>query len=112
MFPKPLLVLLLSYLTLAFSSPVAWSQLSVPRLEQAAKTPDENPTDTVEVFNGTLGLNLSQTALANWAGGGESSVAFTALCQLGNKVERGTTSALEDAERRFCTERHKETLSE
>ena len=93
MFPKPFLVLLLSHLTLALSSPVAWSQLSVPRLEQAAKTPDENPTDTVEVFDGTLGLNLSQTALANWAGGGESSVAFTALCQLGNKVERGTTSS-------------------
>ena len=39
---------------------------------------DENPNDTVRVFDGTLGLSLSQTALENWAGGGESSVATSA----------------------------------
>ena len=44
-------------------------------------------------FTGTLGLNLSQTALANWAGGGESSVAFTGLTQIGKTIEKGPRSA-------------------
>lgn len=69
------------------------AQLPVPRVEQAVKMEDENPNDTVRVFNGTLGLNLSQTALENWAGGGESSVAFTALSQLGKVIEKGPRSA-------------------
>lgn len=69
------------------------AQMPDERVEKAVMQVDENPTDTVSEFSGTLGLNLSQTALANWAGGGESSLAFTALCQLGQKVERGANSA-------------------
>ena len=69
------------------------AQLSVPRVEQAVQVEDDNPNDTVRVFNGTIGLNLSQTALENWAGGGESSVAFTALSQLGKTIEKGPRSA-------------------
>ena len=71
----------------------AAAQLAVPQVEQAVLASDENPLDTVEVFKGTLGLNLSQTALTNWAGGGESSVAFTAMCNLSESRERGTRSS-------------------
>ena len=69
------------------------AQMQVPQVEKAVMVEDENPLDTVEVFKGTLGLNLSQTALENWAGGGESSVAFTALCNLSETRERGPRSA-------------------
>ena len=68
-------------------------QMAVPQVEQAVLVADENPLDTVETFKGTLGLNLSQTALTNWAGGGESSVAFTALCNLAQSRERGPRSS-------------------
>jgi hypothetical protein len=44
---------------------MAMAQLPVPRVEQAVQMEDENPNDTVRVFDGTLGLNLSQTALEN-----------------------------------------------
>ena len=71
----------------------ATGQLAVPQVEQAVMASDENPLDTVETFKGTLGLNLSQTALTNWAGGGESSVAFTALCNLSESRERGPRSS-------------------
>ena len=63
-----------------------WAQKPDERVEKAVMQVDENPLDTVSEFKGTLGLNLSQTALANWAGGGESSLAFTALGQLEQKV--------------------------
>ena len=69
------------------------AQLPVPQVEKAVQQEDDNPNDTVRVFNGTLGLNLSQTALENWAGGGESSVAFTALSKLGKTLEKGPRSA-------------------
>ena len=68
------------------------AQLPVPRVEKAVQTADENPLDTVRDFRGTLGLNLSQTALENWAGGGESALAFTALSKLGKTVEKGPRS--------------------
>lgn len=74
-------------------SPSVQAQLPVQQVEQAATAVDDNPNDTLRAFNGTLGLNLSQTALQNWAGGGESSVAFTALSQLGKSVEKGPRSA-------------------
>lgn len=73
--------------------PSCSAQMQVPQVEKAVMVEDENPLDTVEVFKGTLGLNLSQTALENWAGGGESSVAFTALCNLSETRERGPRSA-------------------
>ena len=73
--------------------PSCSAQMQVPQVEKAVMVGDENPLDTVEVFKGTLGLNLSQTALENWAGGGESSVAFTALCNLSETRERGPRSA-------------------
>lgn len=76
-----------------FWSPSVLAQLPVPRVEKAVQATDENLTDTVRAFNGTLGLNLSQTALENWAGGGESSVAFTALSKLGKSVEKGPHNA-------------------
>lgn len=85
-------IFLLSFSGSLLSGAVS-AQLSVPRVEQAVQLEDENPNDTVRVFNGTLGLNLSQTALENWAGGGESSVAFTALSQLGKTIEKGPRSA-------------------
>ena len=69
------------------------AQVPVQRVETAVTAVDENPNDTLREFKGTLGLNLSQTALENWAGGGESSVAFTALTQLGKTVEKGRRSA-------------------
>ena len=68
-------------------------QMAVPQVEKALLIEDDNPLDTLETFTGTLGLNLSQTALANWAGGGESSVAFTALCNLSETRERGPRSS-------------------
>lgn len=68
------------------------AQLPVPRVEKAVQSADENPLDTVHNFMGTLGLNLSQTALENWAGGGESALAFTALSKLGKTVEKGPRS--------------------
>lgn len=81
-------------LALLLLSPVlAQAQVPVKEVEQAAMAVDENPNDTLREFKGTLGLNLSQTALANWAGGGESSAAFTALAQLGKSVEKGPRSA-------------------
>ena len=67
-------------------------QMALNRVQQATLDGDENPLDTLEQFQGTLGLNLSQTALQNWAGGGESSVAFTALCNLGETREQGPRS--------------------
>lgn len=70
-----------------------FAQMAVPRVEKAVLTEDANPLDTVDTFAGALGLNLSQTALENWAGGGESSVAFTALCNLSETKERGPRSA-------------------
>ena len=73
--------------------PSCSAQMQVPQVEKAVMVEDEKPLDTVEVFKGTLGLNLSQTALENWAGGGESSVAFTALCNLSETRERGPRSA-------------------
>ena len=85
-------ILLLSFSGSLLSGAVS-AQLSVPRVEQAVQMEDENPNDTVHVFDGTLGLNLSQTALENWAGGGESSVAFTALSKLGKTIEKGPRSA-------------------
>ena len=69
------------------------AQVPVQRVETAVTAVDENPNDTLREFKGTLGLNLSQTALENWAGGGESSVAFTALAQLGKTVEKGRRNA-------------------
>ena len=68
-------------------------QMAVPQVEKALLVEDDNPLDTLETFTGTLGLNLSQTALDNWAGGGESSVAFTALCNLSETRERGPRSS-------------------
>jgi hypothetical protein len=67
--------------------------MSVPRIENAVMAEDDNPLDTLQQFKGTLGLNLSQTALQNWAGGGESSVAFTTLCNLSETRERGPRSS-------------------
>ena len=83
----PSLLLLLC----AFHLPIH-GQMALQRVQQATLEEDENPLDTLKQFNGTLGLNLSQTALQNWAGGGESSVAFTALCNLGETRERGPRS--------------------
>jgi hypothetical protein len=57
-------ILLLSFSGSLLSGAVS-AQLSVPRVEQAVQMEDENPNDTVRVFDGTLGLNLSQTALEN-----------------------------------------------
>ena len=88
---KRALILSLSILS-AWSSSVL-SQLPVPRVEKAVQAGDDNLNDTVRVFNGMLGLNLSQTALENWAGGGESSVAFTALSKLGKSMEKGPYNA-------------------
>ena len=76
----------------AFHLPI-YGQMALQRVQQATLEEDENPLDTLTKFNGTLGLNLSQTALQNWAGGGESSVAFTALCNLGETRERGPRSS-------------------
>lgn len=73
-------------------APFLFAQLPVPQIEKAVTVVDENPQDTVSEFSGTLGLNLSQTALANWAGGGENSLAFTALSQFGKTHERGLQS--------------------
>lgn len=67
-------------------------QLPVPTVEKAVMVEDDNPLDTLDVFKGILGLNLSQTALENWAGGGESSVAFTGMCNLSESRERGPRS--------------------
>ena len=89
---KQALVLILSSLGL-WTSPDLAAQLPVPRVEKAVQTADENPMDTVSKFGGTLGLNLSQTALENWAGGGESSLAFTALSKLSKTLEKGARSA-------------------
>ncbi|MDB4787428.1 DUF3078 domain-containing protein [Flavobacteriales bacterium] len=71
----------------------ATGQMAVPLVEQAVLAGDDNPLDTVQTFKGTLGLNLSQTALTNWAGGGESSVAFTTLCNLSEIRECGPRSS-------------------
>lgn len=79
-------------LAMCATSALVTAQMAVPRVEQAVLTEDDNPLDTLHEFVGTLGMNLSQTALANWAGGGESSVAFTALCNLTEKRERGPRS--------------------
>ena len=89
---KQALVLILSSLGL-WTSPDLAAQLPVPRVEKVVQTADENPMDTVSKFGGTLGLNLSQTALENWAGGGESSLAFTALSKLSKTLEKGARSA-------------------
>lgn len=83
----------LSHLPLLFMASSAVGQMPVPKVETAVMARDENPLDTIETFKGTLGLNLSQTALTNWAGGGESSVAFTALCNLSEHRERGHRSS-------------------
>lgn len=69
-----------------------FTQLAVPNLEAATTAIDDNPTDTLSTFDGTLGMNLSQTSLANWAGGGESALAFTALCQMAQSKENGPMS--------------------
>jgi hypothetical protein len=82
----------LIFLVLAVNPLTIQGQMSVPRVEKAVMALDENPLDTLEEFVGTLGLNLSQTALKNWAGGGESSIAFTALCNLSETRERGPRS--------------------
>ncbi len=82
----------LSHLPLLFMASSAVGQMPVPKVETAVMARDENPLDTIETFKGTLGLNLSQTALTNWAGGGESSVAFTALCNL-SETESEVTAA-------------------
>ena len=66
--------------------------MPVPTVEKAVMVEDDNPLDTLDVFKGILGLNLSQTALENWAGGGESSVAFTGMCNLSESRERGPSS--------------------
>lgn len=86
--PLPVLVALPLLLVPRASS----AQTKVEQVENAVVRVDENPTDTVQAFSGTLGLNLSQTALANWAGGGESSVAFTTLAKLGSTTEKGPKS--------------------
>jgi len=92
MYIEQLFVLML-YSTVFIAFHEAKAQLPVPQVEKAVRKADDNPTDTVRNFNGTMGLNLSQTALENWAGGGESSVAFTALGKLGKTIEKGTRSA-------------------
>ena len=80
-------------LTSGIAVPNMLGQMAVPRVEKAVLVEDENPLDTLQDFAGTLGLNLSQTALENWAGGGESSVAFTALCNLKETREKGPRSS-------------------
>jgi len=80
-------------LNIALFTPLFFAgQLSISKVEQAVAMEDENPLDTVNTFAGTLGLNLSQTALQNWAGGGERSVAFTTMCSLSETREKGPRS--------------------
>ena len=80
-------------LNIALFTPLFFAgQLSISKVEQTVAMEDENPLDTVNTFAGTLGLNLSQTALQNWAGGGESSVAFTTMCSLSETREKGPRS--------------------
>ena len=89
--PRRLLNPFFAAVTCLFLAPVGTvsGQMSVPRVEQAVLEGDANPLDTVHTFLGKLGLNLSQTALENWAGGGESSVAFTTMCNLSETREKG-----------------------
>lgn len=69
------------------------AQPALQKVQKVVMTRDENPLDTLDQFTGTLGMNLSQTALKNWAGGGESSLAFTTLCSLSETIERGPRGA-------------------
>jgi hypothetical protein len=68
------------------------AQDTFQKLEQNVLSVDENPVDSAATTSGKVGLNLSQTALANWAGGGQSSVAFTGLFNLKNDTEHGKVS--------------------
>ena len=92
MIPKQIFVAFLYFSSVLSLPACAMAQLAMPKLEAATTTVDDNPTDTLSTFDGTLGMNLSQTSLANWAGGGESALAFTALCQMGQTKEQGPSS--------------------
>lgn len=87
----PLRTAVITLAVLACSA-ITSAQMAVPRVEKAVLATDENPLDTVRVFKGTAGLNLSQTALENWAGGGESSIAFTGLCTISETREKAHRS--------------------
>lgn len=68
------------------------AQDSFQNLEKTVLSSDENSMDSTQTTTGKVSLNLSQTALANWAGGGQSSAAFTGMFNLKNDVEQGNIS--------------------